>query len=270
MIGLARNGLDLASRPAPRKAGRVADPVVFWDFDGTLARRPGMWSACLLECLAETGGRNPAIGRDDIRPFLQTGFPWHQHDRGHEHLADADAWWAELEVILEKALRSAGVAPVWALRSAQLVRHRYTAADKWVVLPDAEASLRAVVRAGLRNAILSNHVPELDRLVAQLGLADHVDTVFSSAVVGWEKPHPEFFQRAVQAMGRPVRTWMIGDNLMADIRGAEAVGIPAVLVHTKSAEGTTVGLRQAVTEILAGLPLEESTAHEYADGFWLS
>lgn len=95
--------------------------------------------------------------------------------------------------------------------------------------------------------------------MTQLGLGNHVDAVFSSAVVGWEKPHAEFFQRAVEAMGRPVRKWMIGDNPIADVRGAEAVGIPAILVHTGSPEGTTVGLRQAVTMVLADSTQNPST-----------
>ncbi|GAB1689941.1 HAD family hydrolase [Krasilnikovia sp. M28-CT-15] len=230
----------------------MSAPVVFWDFDGTLAQRPGMWSACLLECLAETSGPELVIGRDEIRPFLQTGFRWHHHDRGHEHLVDADAWWAELEPLLATALRGAGVATARAREAAQLVRLRFTEADKWVVFPGARACLRATARAGWRNAILSNHVPELDRLVTQLGLASDVDTVFSSSVVGWEKPHPEFFRRALRAMGEPPRRWMIGDNPVADIAGAEAVGIPALLVHTKSPHGTTLGLEQAVATILAG------------------
>jgi putative hydrolase of the HAD superfamily len=52
-------------------------------------------------------------------------------------------------------------------------------------------------------------------------------------------------------MGQPARMWMVGDNPVADIRGAEAVGIPAFLVHTESATGMTVGLQQAVAKVLA-------------------
>jgi putative hydrolase of the HAD superfamily len=229
----------------------MSAPVVFWDFDGTLAERPGMWSACLVECLVEVSGGTVDVRRDDLRPFLRTGFPWHQPHRGHEHL-DADAWWAELEVIFTNALRGVQVAPAVARRAASLMRHRFTAADKWTLFPEAIPSLEALVRAGWRNAILSNHVPELYRLVGELGLGDYVDSVFTSATIGWEKPNPKFFRHAVAAMGRPPHAWMVGDNPIADIRGAEAVGIPAILVHAEpGAQSTPSGLRQATERILA-------------------
>jgi len=32
----------------------------------------------------------------------------------------------------------------------------------------------------------------------------------------------------------PTSVWMIGDNPVADVAGAEAVGIPAILVRTRS------------------------------------
>ena len=231
----------------------MSTPVVFWDFDGTLARRSGTWSACLLECLIETGGQRLDIGRDDIRRFLRGGLPWHQHDRGHEHLTDADGWWAELEVVFVRALRGLGVASVQAQQASRLFRHRFISDEKWAVFPQAQAALQTVADAGWRNAILSNHVPELDRIVNQLNLGEHVHAIFTSAVVGWEKPNPKIFQHAAQAMGQPARMWMVGDNPVADIQGAEAVGIPAFLVHTESATGMTVGLQQAAAKVLADL-----------------
>jgi putative hydrolase of the HAD superfamily len=80
--------------------------------------------------------------------------------------------------------------------------------------------------------VLSNHVPELSTLVEQLGLGGLVERVFSSAATGYEKPHPEAFRLALRAFGDPVRRWMVGDNPTADVAGAEAIGIPAILVRT--------------------------------------
>ena len=44
------------------------------------------------------------------------------------------------------------------------------------------------------------------------------------------------FALARRECGNPRVTWMVGDNPIADVRGAEAVGIPAVLVRTESAD----------------------------------
>ncbi len=80
--------------------------------------------------------------------------------------------------------------------------------------------------------IVSNHVPELPALVSQLGLANHVDAVLTSAEHGYEKPHPGAFRIALRAAGAPTSVWMVGDNPIADIAGAAQVGVPGVLTRT--------------------------------------
>ena len=47
---------------------------------------------------------------------------------------------------------------------------------------------------------------------------------------GYEKPHAQAFASVLDS-SRPVEAWMVGDNVVADVLGAEAVGIPAVLVR---------------------------------------
>jgi putative hydrolase of the HAD superfamily len=80
--------------------------------------------------------------------------------------------------------------------------------------------------------VLSNHVPELPGLIADLGLGSLVDDVLTSASIGYEKPHPEIFQHALRQSGHPTNAWMVGDSVTADIGGAELAGIPALLVRT--------------------------------------
>ena len=55
--------------------------------------------------------------------------------------------------------------------------------------------------------------------------------VFNSAVIGYEKPNPGAFQTVLNALPDREAIWMIGDNIVADIQGAEAVGLPAILVR---------------------------------------
>lgn len=60
------------------------------------------------------------------------------------------------------------------------------------------------------------------------GLAELLDGIFISEVVGAEKPDPAFFAPVFQAMG-PVdkgRVLMVGDSLTSDMQGANNVGIP--------------------------------------------
>jgi putative hydrolase of the HAD superfamily len=73
-------------------------------------------------------------------------------------------------------------------------------------------------------------VPELRQIVSALGLDDVVSFLSCSAETGYEKPHAQAFASVLDAL-RPAEAWMIGDNVVADVLGAEALGIPAVLVR---------------------------------------
>jgi putative hydrolase of the HAD superfamily len=115
------------------------------------------------------------------------------------------------------------------------------------VFEDTRPALQATADAGWRNVILSNHVPELPELVRTLGLEDLVESVFTSAVIGYDKPHPEAFRHALRASGDPARCWMVGDNPVADVGGAEALGIPAVLIRTEGGAPDALAAAQLVT-----------------------
>jgi putative hydrolase of the HAD superfamily len=49
------------------------------------------------------------------------------------------------------------------------------------------------------------------------------------ALVGIEKPNPAIFWHALHVSRAGADCWMIGDNPVADVAGAESVGIRAVL-----------------------------------------
>ncbi len=207
--------------------------LVLWDFDGTLATRPGHWSGCLVEVLDE---HLPGHGRsrDDFRPALSSGFPWHQPDRPHPGLSSPEAWWSATESLLAGAYESLGIVPPRSRELAHLARLRYVRPDRWRVFSDARPALERLAASGWEHAVLSNHVPELPEIVEALGLGDLMVHVFTSAATGFEKPHPDAFRTALDALGRPANVWMVGDNPDADVAGAEQLGIPAILVRSTS------------------------------------
>lgn len=101
----------------------------------------------------------------------------------------------------------------------------------WSVFADVLPSVDRLHARGWRHVLLSNHVPELPSLVEALGLASWFDGVLTSALTGYEKPHPEAYALALRAADPCEEVWMIGDNNEADVAGAEAAGIPAVLAR---------------------------------------
>jgi putative hydrolase of the HAD superfamily len=207
--------------------------AVLWDFDGTLAVRPGHWGGCLLEML---DAREPGHGVSQpvISELLNHGWPWHEHETPHPHLSSPGAWWRHIENLLRTALTAAAPQLPRARADALLSEFRSTYLDsaRWSVYPDSAAALKVTAAAGWRNVIVSNHAPELPGLMRDLGLADAVDAVICSAQCGYEKPHPEIFREAMRAAGQPRSAWMVGDNPVADIAGAAWAGIPGILVRT--------------------------------------
>jgi len=207
-----------------------AERLVIWDFDGTLAFRPGLWGGCALEVLDE---HEPGHGieLERLRSAFRGGFPWHEWQDPHLHLGESDVWWAHVGVRIARAFADAGVEPGSGDRLAAAFRERYTdAAIGWERFEDALPALEIVAADGWRSAVLSNHVPELDSLIDGLGLGEHLDAVFNSARIGYEKPHPEAFRVALSAFGSPAQAWMVGDNEEADVEGAQRAGIRAILV----------------------------------------
>jgi putative hydrolase of the HAD superfamily len=237
-------------------------PVVLWDFDGTLAWRPGLWSACIAAALEEQQPGH-GLGVDEIRAAMRGRYPWNAPGEAHPHLCDPDRWWEEMCARIAQALAALGIGADRGAAVARDARRRFIdPGGGWRVFDDALPALQALADAGWRSAILSNHVPELEQIAAALGLAPHVERIFSSALTGFEKPHPLAFTHALRELGAPGRVWMVGDNPVADIQGASAARIPAILVRTAAdCPLQAEGLTQAVQIILeAGVETAEHVA----------
>jgi len=204
--------------------------VILWDFDGTLAYRDGMWSATLLEVL-RSAFPHTTVTREAIRPYLETGFPWHTPSLPHTDIKSADEWWARFTPVFERAFKAVGIDETRARELATQVRARFLDRSAWHLYDDVLPTLARLAEQGWSHQILSNHVPELADLVRDLELAERIRTVHCSALSGFEKPNPEAFRRAREQLPPGTAVWMIGDNMEVDILGAEACGIRSILVR---------------------------------------
>ncbi len=87
------------------------------------------------------------------------------------------------------------------------------------------------LKARHRLGIVSNFYGNLDGILAREGLRDLFHVVADSGVVGAEKPSPVIFQHALRALDCPVsNAVMVGDSIPRDMRGAEGLGMPHILV----------------------------------------
>ena len=116
----------------------------------------------------------------------------------------------------------------------ELARQVYDAfgeAARWRPYDDVLPALRRLKDQGLALGIISNWDRRLVSLLDTLGIGDLVDTVVSSADVGLRKPDPRIFELACGRVGvAPGRAAHVGDHHYADIVGARAVGMSAILI----------------------------------------
>ena len=82
---------------------------------------------------------------------------------------------------------------------------------------------------GLKTGLVSNALDPpglLHRDLAEMGVAQRLDAAVFSSEVGWRKPHPAIFERALDALGvKPGEVLFVGDTLATDVAGAAALGM---------------------------------------------
>jgi len=143
----------------------------------------------------------------------------------------------ELNLTFKRAFEGVNFNPSRAQELAGLVRQYYVNPSRFKLYDDTFPTLITLQEKSWKQGILSNHVPELANIVNSIGLSPFIDLCVSSAVSGYEKPNPLAFKNALHLAGNPEKVWMIGDNADADVSGAEAVGIKAILVRKPNASG---------------------------------
>jgi putative hydrolase of the HAD superfamily len=158
--------------------------TIFWDFDGTLVSRPLMWSGACMEALDDLLPGH-AVPLEALRNGIATGFPWHDPQRSYVHLSDPDDWWAHLAGRFQGVLRGLGVEGVLDPITDR-IRQTIVDASRYTLYDDVIPTLGMLAAEGWRHVIVSNHIPELDQVVAALGLNDFFSAVISSARVGYE------------------------------------------------------------------------------------
>jgi putative hydrolase of the HAD superfamily len=107
------------------------------------------------------------------------------------------------------------------------------------VSKDALPVLMALKRRGVKTAIVSNAPWGSSGRAWRTELARHellaaVDTVVFCRDVGWRKPHPSPFRRALEVLGASAKeAAFVGDDPMWDIEGADDAGLLPILLGVR-------------------------------------
>ena len=99
------------------------------------------------------------------------------------------------------------------------------------LLPGVPAALAALQAGGLQLAVVSNSDGSVEGSLVTSGLRGYFAHVIDSYVVGYEKPDPRIFEQALALCGAEAsRSVHVGDLYAADVVGARAAGVHAVLL----------------------------------------
>lgn len=252
-------------RPAPRRAedgaGRLPVTTVTFDATGTLFHAPHM-ARIYSEVFVRHGlDADPATLAPVLRRVWQelSCLSDASHDRFTSYPGGPRAWWGRF---VERVAEHLELAPPSPFAVAELY-DRFAQGDAWETYPDTVPALERLRAAGASLAVVSNWDRRLERVIAELGLADLFDAVICSSAVGFEKPDPRIFERALaelEVAHRPQQAVHVGDRPRDDIEGALAVGMQGVLLDRLDRHADPPGARARITS-LAELPPQLAVLH---------
>ncbi len=203
--------------------------VFCWDFHGTLTHPDPLWKGCMFDILKEAVPGCTDELCQSVREGLWGKYPWDMPQRDDASLR-GEAWWACMEQGLFESCAACGIPPVFAERAARAFRPTIKQLARYTLYEDAVSTLQALKARGAKNVLLSNNYPDLDEVMAGLGLTPYFDAMVISGQVGYNKPRREIFELAKQKYPG-AEYFMIGDNPTADVLGGRESGMTTVLVH---------------------------------------
>lgn len=148
--------------------------------------------------------------------------------------AERDLHAPHLGAVMRSALARIGVPPNLIDIDACLRAYDWQPIGGVAAYPDAVEVLPVLASHGVKIGLITNAFQPMwmrDRELEAYGLLAHfADCRLSAADVGYLKPHPAIFEAALQCLDiQANEAVFIGDNLEADIAGAQSIGMRAVL-----------------------------------------
>lgn len=222
--------------------------AVFFDVGGTLLQP---WPS-VGAVYAEVGSRHGFIATavDMERAFRGAWQQAKTNGVGTDGLTVSNReWWQQL---VFSALDALGLEDNTAGRAAYFeeLYEVFAQPRVWRIFPDVEPVLRGVRARGLHVGVISNWDARLRPLLDALGLSARLDSVTVSCELRCEKPRAEIFRAALQAANITAREALhVGDALEEDVRGAEAIGMGAVLIDRAGCAAGNTNTVQSLEQI---------------------
>lgn len=109
--------------------------------------------------------------------------------------------------------------------------------ENWILEDDAISTLEILKEKGYSLGIVSNAGDDTDvqQLAQGFGITKYFDFILTSAACSYRKPHPRIYELALSNWYcLPSEAVMIGDNLDADVQGAQEAGLYGVWLSRRA------------------------------------
>jgi putative hydrolase of the HAD superfamily len=211
--------------------------AVLLDALGTLVELERPWP----HLVAELAARGATVSEADARRAMLAEMAYYRanHDDASDRAGLADLRRRCAEVVRAELAVELAVGDVEAAMLAAIRFRPY---------PEVPGVLAALRERGCALVVVSNWDVSLHDVLDQTRLRPLVDAVVTSAELGVAKPDPAIFAHALELAGGvpPGEALHAGDDVAADVEGARAAGIAAVLV-ARDGERPPPGVRTVAT-----------------------
>jgi putative hydrolase of the HAD superfamily len=118
------------------------------------------------------------------------------------------------------------------IHAAREIYRQWATNHHFEMYDDVEPVLRALVEQGFIVGAISNTHRSLEAFCEHFSLRGLIHATVSSFEHGYLKPHPSIFEEALSRAGaEAASSLMVGDSVKADVSGALAAGMRAVLLR---------------------------------------
>ena len=204
--------------------------AVLLDLDDTILDDSGhsvrCWNEACCAHASQLDGLEPAVLLDAIERVRM----WYWSDAERHRVGRLDLL-AAYRAVVRMACERVGLVGLPA--ADEIAAHYRARRDEEIrPFPDAIETVKWLREAGCRLALLTNGAAEAQRSkIERFELADLFDVVLIEGELGFGKPDPRVYRRALGDLAvEPYDAWMVGDNPEWDVAAPQRQGIFGIWV----------------------------------------